>query len=63
LARTAGPVFLSLVNYQVPMWSVLLGALILGEALPPSLIWAMMLILVGVGLSQFGALTRLFARG
>ncbi|MCF6233310.1 MAG: DMT family transporter [Rhodobacteraceae bacterium] len=63
LARTAGPVFLSLVNYQVPMWSVLLGALILGEALPPSLIWAMMLILAGVGLSQFGALNRLFSKG
>ncbi len=63
VVRTAGPVFMSLVNYQVPIWSVLLGALILGEALPPSLIWAMMLILAGVGLSQFGALTRLFAKG
>lgn len=63
VVRTAGPVFMSLVNYQVPIWSVLLGALILGEALPPSLMWAMMLILAGVGLSQFGALTRLFTRG
>ncbi len=61
VARTAGPVFLSLVNYQVPVWSVLLGALILGEALPPSLIWAMLLILAGVGLSQYGALRRLFS--
>jgi drug/metabolite transporter (DMT)-like permease len=60
VVRTAGPVFMSLVNYQVPIWSVLLGALILSEALPPSLLWAMSLILVGVGVSQFGALKRLF---
>jgi len=63
VVRSAGPVFLSLVNYQVPVWSVLLGALILGEALPPSLIWAMALILAGVGLSQYGALRRLFVPG
>lgn len=60
--RTAGPVFMSLTNYQVPLWSVTLGALLLGEPLPPSLLWAMLLILAGTGLSQFGALQRLFAR-
>ncbi|MEO9517644.1 MAG: DMT family transporter [Paracoccaceae bacterium] len=58
--RTAGPVFMSLTNYQVPVWSVVLGAWLLSEPLPPSLIWAMCLILIGVGLSQFGALKRLF---
>jgi drug/metabolite transporter (DMT)-like permease len=60
VVRSAGPVFMSLVNYQVPVWSVLLGAWILRETLPPSLAWAMLLILIGVGLSQFGALKRLF---
>ena len=60
--RSAGPVFMSLVNYQVPVWSVLLGALILSEPLPPSLLYAMALILSGLGLSQFGALKRLFTR-
>ena len=60
--RSAGPTFMSLTNYQVPLWSVVLGALVLGEALPPSLILALILILSGVGLSQYGALTRLFAR-
>lgn len=59
--RGAGPVFMSLTNYQVPVWSVLMGAAFLGEPLPPSLLWAMVLILTGVGLSQFGALRRLFA--
>ncbi|WP_299874401.1 DMT family transporter [uncultured Sulfitobacter sp.] len=60
VVRTAGPVFMSTVNYMVPLWSVLLGAWILAEPLPPSLIWAMVLILAGVGLSQFGAFSRLF---
>lgn len=58
--REAGPSFFSLVNYMVPVWSVILGALVLSEALPPSLLAAMTLILVGVGLSQWGALRRVF---
>jgi drug/metabolite transporter (DMT)-like permease len=62
VVRSAGPVFMSLVNYQVPVWSVVLGALILEEALPNSLLLAMSLILLGVGLSQYGALRRLFTR-
>lgn len=56
----AGPVFMSLVNYQVPIWSVLLGAWLLSEPLPRSLLIAMALILAGVALSQWGALRRLF---
>ena len=60
--RSAGPVFMSLTNYQVPLWSVLLGVLLLGEAVEPSLFAAMVLILAGVFLSQWGALRRLFAR-
>ncbi|MCX7564933.1 DMT family transporter [Sulfitobacter sp. F26169L] len=62
VVRSAGPVFMSLVNYQVPVWSVILGALILGEPLPRSLLLAMALILLGVGLSQYGAIKRLFNR-
>ncbi|MEM7521239.1 MAG: DMT family transporter [Pseudomonadota bacterium] len=62
VVRSAGPVFMSLVNYQVPVWSVVLGALILAEPLPPSLLTAMALILLGVGISQLGALLRLFMR-
>jgi len=62
VVRSAGPVFMSLVNYQVPVWSICLGALILSEPLPPSLIWSLALILAGVAVSQFGALKRLFAQ-
>lgn len=58
--RSAGPVFMSLTNYQVPIWSVLLGAYFLSEPLPSSLLLAMILILCGVAISQLGALRRLF---
>ncbi|MCK0148958.1 DMT family transporter [Marivita sp. S6314] len=60
--RSAGPVFLTLVNYQVPMWSVILGVLFLGEPFKLALLYAMALILVGVFISQWGALNRLFRR-
>lgn len=58
--RSAGPTFMSLTNYIVPVCSVGLGALVLSEPLPPSLLWALALILAGVFLSQWGALRRLF---
>ena len=58
--RSAGPVFMSLTNYQVPLWSVVLGILVLGEAPRQNLFLAMALILFGLCLSQYGALKRLF---
>ena len=61
IIRSAGPVFMSLVNYQVPIWSVAFGIVFLGEALPSNIYWALLLILSGLALSQLGALRRLFA--
>ncbi len=61
--RSAGPTFMSLTNYQVPLWSVLLGVIFLGEPFRWSLLAAMALILLGVALSQWGALRRLFGGG
>ncbi|MBT8474477.1 MAG: DMT family transporter [Alphaproteobacteria bacterium] len=61
--RSAGPTFVTLVNYMVPVWSVLLGVLLLAEALPGSFFWAMALILVGLTLSQFSALQQLVHGG
>jgi drug/metabolite transporter (DMT)-like permease len=52
VARSAGPAFLSTVNYQVPVWAVLFGALILNESLPPQLFAALALILGGLVLSR-----------
>lgn len=50
--QSAGPSFLSLVNYQVPVWAVLIGMVVLGEALPPQFLGALALILGGLAVSQ-----------
>lgn len=60
--RSAGPVFMTLVNYQVPLWSMVFGVLILSEALPWRFFVALALIMTGLALSQWGALMRLFGR-
>ncbi|MBS1302990.1 DMT family transporter [Loktanella sp. SALINAS62] len=60
--RSAGSVFMTLVNYQVPLWSVLFGALILNEVLPLRFFAALALILCGLAISQWGSLKRLFSR-
>lgn len=59
--KTAGPSFLSLVNYQVPVWAVLMGAVFLGEAVPPQTLGALALILTGLVLAQ-GRIPRRRAR-
>ncbi|SFI55032.1 DMT family transporter [Celeribacter neptunius] len=61
--RSAGPTFMTLVNYQVPVWSVVLGALVLSEPLPPSLLIALALILGGMAISQWPVVRRIFVRG
>ena len=60
--RSAGAVFMTLVNYQVPLWSVLFGVLILNEVLPLRFFAALGLILTGLAISQWGSLKRLFMR-
>jgi len=53
IVKVAGPPFLSLVNYQVPIWAVLFGALALNEVVPSQAIYALGLILLGLAISQF----------
>lgn len=60
--RSAGPTFLTLVNYQVPIWAVVLGAWLLSEPLPATLLLALTLVLAGVAISQWPAIKGLFAR-
>lgn len=60
IIRSAGPVFMSLTNYQVPVWSMFLGIVFLGEELPSGVYWALLLILSGLALSQASALKGLF---
>lgn len=50
--QSAGPSFMSLVNYQVPIWSVIFGAAVLGETIPSSFLTALVLILAGLAISQ-----------
>ncbi|PUB13556.1 DMT family transporter [Yoonia sediminilitoris] len=61
--RSAGAVFMTLVNYQVPLWAMFFGSLILLEQLPLRFFVALMLILTGLAISQWGSLKRLFGAG
>ncbi len=49
---SAGPTFLTQTNYQVPVWSVLFGTLLLSEPLPPQFLAALGLILAGLAVSR-----------
>jgi len=60
--RSAGPSFLSLTNYMVPLWSVGLGAAVLGEVLPAQFLAAALLILAGLAISQARTLRALLGR-
>lgn len=53
--KTAGPTFLTQSNYQVPVWSVVFGALVMHERLPAQFLAALTLILAGLAVSQLGA--------
>lgn len=50
--RSAGSGFMTLTNYQVPLWSMGFGAVFLSETLPPTFFAALGLILAGLALSQ-----------
>ena len=59
---TAGSLFMSMVSYMVPVWSVVFGMLLLSDDLPPSLFAALGLILAGIGLAQSRAIAAAFRR-
>ena len=50
--RSAGPGFMTTVNYQVPVWAMVFGWAVLGEALPLRFFAALALILAGLAVSQ-----------
>ncbi|MFO6463972.1 DMT family transporter [Jannaschia sp. KMU-145] len=54
IIRTAGPGFMTLVNYQVPVWSIVFGVTLLGEDLPGRFYVALALIAGGLFVSQSG---------
>lgn len=51
LIRGAGATFLSLINYLIPLWAVVAGAIFLGERLAWTAWLAMLVVLLGVGLA------------
>ncbi|MDT0682621.1 DMT family transporter [Roseicyclus sp. F158] len=53
VVRSAGPGFMTLVNFQVPVWSVIFGVVLLGETLPPTLFAALALIGTGLVIGQW----------
>ncbi|MDD7969748.1 DMT family transporter [Roseinatronobacter alkalisoli] len=52
IIRSAGPSFLSQVNYHVPVWSVLMGVLILSEELSARILLALGIIIAGLMVSR-----------
>jgi drug/metabolite transporter (DMT)-like permease len=58
LIQGPGPAFLSMVNYMVPAWAVLMGIVLLDELISPTLMYGLALILFGIALSEFGARIR-----
>ncbi|MDJ0916564.1 MAG: DMT family transporter [Woeseiaceae bacterium] len=53
LIQGPGPAFVSLVNYLVPGWAVIAGALVLGETLSVHVFLGLALILTGLAISEF----------
>jgi len=62
LVQGPGPAFLSIVNYLVPVWAVVAGALFLDESITPMLYGGMLLILSGVALGELGPRIALMLR-
>lgn len=54
LVQGPGPTFLSLVNYLIPAWAVIAGAVFLDESLPPAVTIGLILILCGIAVSEIG---------
>ncbi len=63
LITRAGPSFVSQLNYLIPVWAVLIGYLLLGETPQERHLYALVLILAGILLSQWqGRRTRSLRR-
>ncbi|MFV2053413.1 DMT family transporter [Aliiroseovarius sp. YM-037] len=62
VVREAGPSFMALVNYQVPVWSLVIGWAVLNEALPAKFFLALMMIICGMALGQWKSLRSLYRR-
>ena len=59
LIREAGPVFLGIANYIIPLWAAMVGALVLKESLSIEFYLAATITLAGIYISQMKALATL----
>jgi drug/metabolite transporter (DMT)-like permease len=55
IIQRAGPTFLSLINYMIPVVALAAGAIILDEELVGTVLVGMALILAGLAISQLGS--------
>ena len=53
LVASAGPTFMSLINYCIPVVALLIGVALLGEDPGANAYWGLLMILAGIALSQF----------
>ncbi len=60
--RSAGSVFMAPVGFQVPVWSMIFGAVVLNEDLPWRFFLALGLILTGLAISQWTNLRKIIRR-
>ena len=59
MINSAGPAFMSMVNYQVPLWAIAFGVIFLKEEVSTSFIAAFVLIMLGLAISQSKARQKL----
>ena len=52
IIKSSGPSFLSLVNYQVPLWAIFFGYILFDENLPNEIIYGLILIIIGLLITQ-----------
>ena len=58
IIRTAGPVFMTLTNFQVPLWSVFFSIILLKEPFKISMLIALALILIGLAINQISEIKK-----
>ena len=59
IIRTAGPIFMTLTNVQVPLWSVFVSILILNEPFKISMLIALAVILSGLAINQHSEIKKI----
>ena len=62
IIRTSGPIFMTLTNFQVPLWSVFFSILILDEPFNISMLIALAVILSGLAMNQYSEIKQIIKK-